>query len=562
MRKVIGTSYGIILCSCLFTHPHLGRAIENEIWISPVGPAVTNINPTGYTNYSYPNNIVGTPTYPFRCTNGLTLNTVLTNVLLNATNITIHLMAGTFSLGTNYGGSSGKGYSIVPGAGWKIRGAGIDNTILQLGPSNNVGTNAFAIIANSAPTSSSPQVGVEVSDLTIDCNTQNQQTNFPSIAAINLAGDNCRISRVKAINWGAAGTECFVLNIQGANSVYSTNSNLIETYGTNLVIEDCEVTQLAGVMQYLKTNAGATAISIWTSGLTNMNLDIDDAIMRNNLVHDIQVGTGLGRVKWLNAYSGGQIVGHNRARNIVGGSGYYWDDWFLQDIVIEDNTFDNISYGVNFSSQGFTSTNIVIKNNLIRPATGGYGMYFTGGNTNNNLILKDNIIFPSDGVANTWGLSVGSLMTLTAMGNILQGGGTGYDVGFLEPVPNWNNWQYNTNRVLGINAWLDNVNLSGTQLNELPLNNQPQWLPGTQDTTIAFVATNAGWWRVVSNYAYAAGSVTVSSAEWNSVNYSQSTDLDFNFLVMGWRTNSSQLGYITETRQGNVSVTRSTSGRD
>src|ERR1700678_2142685 len=98
MRKIIGFSCGIVLCLCLSIYPDVANAIENEVWISPIGPDVTNVNQVDY----YPTNIVGTPTYPFRCSDGSSLNTVLTSVL-TGNNMTIHFMAGTFSLAYNSG---------------------------------------------------------------------------------------------------------------------------------------------------------------------------------------------------------------------------------------------------------------------------------------------------------------------------------------------------------------------------------------------------------------------------------------------------------------------------
>src|SRR5580698_3161705 len=96
------------------------QALENEVWISPHGigtgnVAVTNVSATDvvYGNLMrYPSNVIGTPTYPFRCPDPQSLSVVLKSVLTN-THMTIHFMAGTFQVLTN---------GITPLPGWKLRG--------------------------------------------------------------------------------------------------------------------------------------------------------------------------------------------------------------------------------------------------------------------------------------------------------------------------------------------------------------------------------------------------------------------------------------------------------
>jgi hypothetical protein len=513
MRKIIGCSYGIVLCLCLCSNPDIGNAMDNEVWISPIGPDITNVN-------QYPTNIIGTPSYPFRCADGPSLHYVLSSVLVN-TNMTIHLMPGTFSV---------EYLSNVPPInllqGWKMRGSGIGNTVLQFSPSNNLGSNLLYFVEGSTN-------GAEISDLTIDCNLQHQ-INANTIDAVVLSGNNCRISRVKAINWGSVGTnENFVLNLQPPASGNATN----------LVIEDCEVTQPASVIPGIK---GVTAISIFISG--SNTLSVEDGIIRNNLVHDIQVGTSSNQVYWLYAYGGGPIVTQNRARNIPGGSGYYWDSFTVQDVVIDDNTFDNVSVGVYFNGATNLAQNIIVKNNVIRPSQGGWGVIVGRNQPTNlattNFVLMDNVIFPSDTATSSGALAVVTPASLNVTGNILDGGASSEDVLFSQPVPYWANWYTSSTGVLGL-AWQDNVNLPGTQLNVVTTGGSPIWMPGNEDR-ILFWPTNIGWYRVISNVTFASGSVTVYSAAVNN----QSTDLDFDFRVIGNQIQTNTLGNINETRQG------------
>ena len=136
----------IAICSTLLMG-QTAHARENEVWISPNGTANTTAS--------------GTPNDPFRCPDAASLNTVLTSVLTGG-NLTIHFMNGQFLVGSN---------GIVMRTGWKLRGAGIDNTILQL-QTNALPGIGVAVIGGTA---SLPQTdGAEVSDMTVDCNYHHQ----------------------------------------------------------------------------------------------------------------------------------------------------------------------------------------------------------------------------------------------------------------------------------------------------------------------------------------------------------------------------------------------------
>src|ERR1017187_862666 len=204
-------------------------AMENEVWISSIGPVNAAAN--------------GTQSAPFRCPDARSLSQLFKTKLARA-GLTIHLSPGTFTV-------QSPGLLVWPG--WKLRGAGVDNTIVQLITNAAPGVAATVFYADSSD-------GAEISDLTVDCNYQNQTT--PKIVtAVSLTGSNVRISRVKAINWGTASAECFVIDIG--------NDDLPHV---NPVIEDCVVTQPAPVI----FGGGASAISIFTGE------NIRGAIMRNN----------------------------------------------------------------------------------------------------------------------------------------------------------------------------------------------------------------------------------------------------------------------------------------
>jgi hypothetical protein len=98
--------------------------------------------------------------------------------------------------------------------------------------------------------------GFEVSDLTINCNIDNQplrgsvEYNYTPVAcgAVRLFGSHCLIRRVKAINWGTKSFKegCFVFSIIDASAETTDGSGqpvLQETTASG--IEDCIAVQPA-----------------------------------------------------------------------------------------------------------------------------------------------------------------------------------------------------------------------------------------------------------------------------------------------------------------------------
>lgn len=203
--------------TCLTVAAHFSAyALEYEVWISPLGPAQTV-----ETNTYSSGGIIGTPTYPLRCPDPGTFNWVMTHDLTN-NYMTIHFMAGTFNLPVYYY-CVGVNVSILLQPGWKLRGAGIDITVFQLEPTNLANHVTYMLWGPYFTGGPPVEGGVEVSDMTINCNLQNQ-SGATSISAIGLYGNDTRISRVKAINWGTTpqGAEMVVLWLQ-PGSACATN---------------------------------------------------------------------------------------------------------------------------------------------------------------------------------------------------------------------------------------------------------------------------------------------------------------------------------------------------
>ena len=152
-------------------------------------------------------------------------------------NSTLHLMSGTFR--------TIQGLTLK--ANWKMRGAGIEVTTVQMDSSLSPPTWALPVIGLPCCYRTD---GTEVSDMTVDCNLQN--ITDACILAVRMQGAETKISRVKAINWGSRnGSECFILSI-GSHWQYSMGMQ------TNCVIEECIIGPAANVTH----TQGSSAITI------------------------------------------------------------------------------------------------------------------------------------------------------------------------------------------------------------------------------------------------------------------------------------------------------------
>lgn len=149
-----------------------------EIWVTPYG-----------TNYGTVTGS-GTITDPYCTPDPVSFHSLMFNPALS-TNLVIHLMAGVFHVEVD----STSLNCITALNNWKIRGAGMDVTVLQVITNHpGYGTYKTEVIGGAAS-------GVEVSDLTIDCNMQNQTQNL-CFQGIAMSGSDLLIDHCRAINWG------------------------------------------------------------------------------------------------------------------------------------------------------------------------------------------------------------------------------------------------------------------------------------------------------------------------------------------------------------------------
>ena len=282
----------------------------------------------------------GTQTDPYDGSTAAKLDTILR---LIPAYTRIHLGPGTFLTTGSFSYNEARGYYVK--AGWKINGAGKElTTVKATFYPTTAGTNGHCVFEGDCNVDGN---GTEITDLTVDCNWQNlgAATNTRT-AAINLFGNNCRISRVKAINaygnWASL-AECFCLEINPVRTMPATGA----------VIEGCEVSNFQGDYGY--------AICLPNYGPTVGKIT---GTIRNNRV------TG-----WIGTAAYSTPGGFNSVFEGNYASGcrcsLYFDTDTIENVEINNNSFvDCHGFGILFMPTLGTASmkNVTIENNTIEIA--------------------------------------------------------------------------------------------------------------------------------------------------------------------------------------------------
>jgi hypothetical protein len=266
-------------------------------------------------------------------------------------------------------------------------------------------------MARAPPTWSTPVIGfsccdvengVEVSDLTIDCNLQNINGSG-CIGAVTLQGSNTKISRVKAINYGSENSsECWVMNIKCE-----------AWFGpiTNCIIEDCIIGQPASVTH----TQGADGISItgaacgggpgtgWVFGAEIRNCRMD------GITCGMQGMPPYFHALALSTVCGGKMIG-NELFN-MGGSGMNCvsgNCGSFFDITIATNLFIDVYHGIIYGddacgcSASYIIENIYLRDNIITIKDSGIGVSM--GRYATNLVVTGNSVLAAGSGASTRGI--------------------------------------------------------------------------------------------------------------------------------------------------------------
>jgi hypothetical protein len=401
---------GLLLSSTIFA------AAGAEVWITPVG-----LDNTGS----------GTESDPFVRSSAASFDAKMSDGSIPAYS-TIHLTAGKFLT-----------QGDVPlQQGWKLRGAGIDFTIIQMVPLTNYVTEYGSATNYEIRVLGMPPMGysyseMEVSDLTVDCNLQAQRLQQLAIGAVWIYGGDARISRVKAINWGSENEniECCILGIAGGGPKRSAT--------TNCLIEDCVVEQPAQVIHRQgadgfvinggPSNAGQSLVDTngWVCGVEIRGCRMDNV--------PVVKGGGLGAPGYCIGISvgngvDGAKIDANQEFN-VGGAAVYSSCGSLVNCSIVSNMFLNVLQGIYFcgtDSCGAGGTNfnslkenVLIDNNYITVGTGGTGISMSGFERASlrNLTIQNNVVHAGLGAGAVNSLAVMFTSGLTVRHNIFDANG-------------------------------------------------------------------------------------------------------------------------------------------
>jgi hypothetical protein len=387
-----------------------------EVWITPVGPDKTGS---------------GTVGDPFVRSSEPSFDAKMSDGGIPANSI-IHLMAGTFLTRGD----------VPLQQGWKLRGAGIDVTIIQMMPLPRYVTQYgsatnYEIRVLGMPPMGYSYSGMEVSDLTVDCNLQTQRLQQLAIGAVWIYGGDAKISRVKAINWGSENEniECCILGIAGGGPDHPAT--------TNCLIEDCIVGQPARVNH--KQGADGFVINGGPSNagqsLLNTNGWVSGVEIRGCRMYNVPVvkGGGMGAPSYCigisigNGVDGARIDGNEEIN--VGGAAVYSSCGSIVNCSIVSNMFLNVLQGIYFcgtDSCGAGGTNfnslkenVVIDNNYITVGTGGTGISMSGFERAyiRTLTIQNNVVHAGGGAGAVNGLAVMFTRGLAVRNNILDANG-------------------------------------------------------------------------------------------------------------------------------------------
>jgi hypothetical protein len=387
-----------------------------EVWITPVG-----LDNTGS----------GTERDPFVCSSAASFDAKMSDGSIPAFS-TIHLTAGRFLTRGD----------VPLQQGWKLRGAGIDVTIIQMIPIMGYVTEYGSATNYEIRVLGMPPMGysyseMEVSDLTVDCNLQAQRLPQLAIGAVWIYGGYAKISRVKAINWGSENEnlECYILGIADGGPGRPAT--------TNCLIEDCVVEQPARVIHRQgadgfvitggPSNAGQSSLDTngWVSGVEIRGCTMDNV--------PVAKGGGMGAPAYCIGISigngvDGARIDDNKEFN-VGGAAIYSSCGSIANCSIVSNMFLNVLQGIYFcgtDSCGAGGTNfnslkenVVIDNNYITVATGGTGISMSGFERASlrNLTIQNNVVHAGSSASAVNGLAVMFTRGLTVRNNIFDANG-------------------------------------------------------------------------------------------------------------------------------------------
>jgi hypothetical protein len=475
------------------------------------------------------------------------------------TDTTIHLLSGTFLT-----------RSFFIRAGQKIRGAGMDSTIVKLeAGSTDGGVPCIYGDPNAL------QDNAEISDMTINCNLQEQLAGA-NPGAIFMSGSNTRVSRIKAINWGSTGAypyrECFVI-FCGYNKTYHNMAGQGGQLVTNCIIEDVLITQPAPVDH----TDGTTAIAIIghpPEALANYPANgpgfstpgpgwVKGGVIRNCRVigvHEGETGTAAGEPYYFHGFTAGfgtdSLRLHDNYVIDVVGVAVYDEEAYFRNLIIEDNLFLDVKYGYYMASVSGADVSSYLRD----------GLTFRG----NNVVLRTDVAkaigFTMDVEAvapkvknvrierNTFRNNIGTPAT-TDRRSISLSHWDGQFNGSVENIAIDNNtldvasgseWEVTL-------YWADRTRITSFEDNRKENGNDVPYVgsPADGTTIVFFTPTQTGWYRVGDWCNGVSGVLAIDSDYVTTAAGNHLTSLEFSYDIP-WLANS---GTVTLNRFFNYGST-------
>jgi len=243
---------------------------------------------------------------------------------------------------------------------WKsnqvLRGAGMASTTIRLGNNERNQIGAWYAVIYGGRTG----VGLQVSDLTVDCNTlsnPNLATHLGVRDGVMLYGSNTKVRRVKVVKpygtavsvGGSTGNEAFGINLGGL-----TTNGPVTLTEVNKEISECVVTDVLGnyVSAYLISGSGTVRFNSVTFPVLTYGQHGHEA---NTTVRKLFAYTAA----W--AYSA--AIMNNSSYG--GQKGFWSDTGALKNVYVLDNDFVNVSEGVSFRLTSETHDYFIFAYNFV-----------------------------------------------------------------------------------------------------------------------------------------------------------------------------------------------------
>lgn len=431
----------------------------------------------------------------------------------HTTFVTFHVGPGTFPIRGKWSGATvegGEDWSMLKG--WKIKGAGISQTIFY-----QIGSQSFrgAVFESrnygwGTGLDFEPAGYQSVEDCTLDLaffrsgpGGSNADTNDPVYMGVSLKGPNCVVRNVEVKHGGSTFTESFPLAIMSGAAADSQN------IPHNAMIENCWVHH---------PGAAATGIAIINLiGRGESPVYATGGRLINNVL-DYSAGVAAGQGVGLAGFDGGIVSGNVLYGGGGAGSAIYDDTFANKNLLITGNTISHFAGGIYMIATPPTRDLRIVNNTISECGTG----IALQGDAANSTIESNHIKLPT--IAGTfYGITLDTKVAKITVKNNEVGAGLN------NIIPSTTHTAFNNRDENG-----DSV---------IPDTDYPDLTQAAK--RITFTAPSVGWYRVYTAPAYGGGTLTISHA---GVVTSNHVELKIDFAIHGYFYAQPRIGHIIVRR--------------